>query len=208
MCMDIISTMEQLNEMLETFLSNAGMWAPFFSTILVFFEGIFAFLPLVVFVTVNVESFNMLVGSPWGTIIGILVSWVFSVSGGYCTFLLCRKGIQAFFLKHFKKKGLIRKFVDFVGEAKFSFVVLFMSCAFTPSFFMNVGAGLSKMSKRRYFYILLIGKFFCVCFLAYVGTGLIDCLTNPYKLIEMCIMLVISYFFSKFVSKKFDLDEE
>jgi len=200
--------LNNLNDMLEEFLINAGMWAPFFSTILVFLEGILAFLPLVVFVTVNVESFNLYLGAPWGTMLGIFISWIFSVCGGYCTFLLCRKGLQNFFLKHFKKKGLIRKFVDFVGTAKFSFIVLFMSCCFTPSFFMNVGAGLSTMSKKRYFYILLIGKFFCVCFLAYVGTGFVECLTNPYKLIEMIIMLLIAYFFSKFVSKKFDLDEE
>ena len=208
MSMEIVSMLNELNEMLENFLANAGMWAPFFSTILVFFEGIFAFLPLVVFVTVNVESFNLLIGSPWGTIVGILISWVFSVAGGYCTFLLCRKGLQRFFLKHFKKKGLIRKFVDFVSTAKFSFIVLFMACAFTPSFIMNVGAGLSTMSKRRYLYIILIGKFFCVCFLAYVGTGLIECLTNPYKFIEMIIMLFVAYFFSKYVSKVFDLDKE
>ena len=206
--MEIINTLNELNEMLEQFLANAGIWAPFFSTILVFFEGIFAFLPLVVFVTVNVESFNYLIGAPWGTFVGIFISWIFSVLGGYCTFLLCRKGLQRFFLKHFKKKGLIRKFVDFVGKAKFSFIVLFMSCAFTPSFFMNVGAGLSTMKKRRYFLILLIGKLFCVCFLAYVGTGFIECLKNPYKLIEMILMLCFSYFFSKFISKKFGLDKE
>ena len=116
--------------------------------------------------------------------------------------------MQKFFLKHFKKEGLIRKFVDFVSTAKFSFVVLFMACAFTPSFFMNVGAGLSEMKKKKYFMVLLIGKLFCVMFLAYVGTGLIECLTNPYKFIEMIIMLVVAYWFSKFVSNKFDLDEE
>lgn len=200
--------MSQLSEWLEEFLTNAGIWAPVFSTILVFLEGILAFLPLVLFVTVNVKSLNILIGAPWGTILGCFISWIFSVLGGYCTFLLCRKGFQRFFLKHFKKDGIIRKFVDFVGEAKFSFIVLFMSCAFTPSFFMNVGAGLSHMGKRKYFLILLIGKLFCVCFLAYVGTGLIDCLTNPMKLIEMGIMLTISYFFSKFVGKRFDLEED
>ena len=100
--MEIITFMEELSNMLEEFLINAGIWAPILSTILVYFEGILAFLPLVLFVTVNVESLNIMIGSPWGTILGCLISWLFSVLGGYSTFWLCRKGLQRFFLKHFK----------------------------------------------------------------------------------------------------------
>ena len=208
MYMDMLSIMSQISDMLEEFLNNAGIWAPIFSTIFVFLEGLLFFLPLFVFVTINIESLNLLLGAPWGTIVGCLLSWMFSVLGCYCTFLLCRHGLQNFFLKHFKKKGLIRKFIDFVGEAKASVIVIFIACAFTPSAFIDIGAGLSNMSKRKYFIILLIGKIFCICFFAYVGTGLIDCLKNPYKLIEMAIMLAIAYFSAKFISKKCDLDEE
>ena len=70
--MEIIEIFNSMDLWLEEFLLNAGLWTPILSTILVFLEGILAFLPLFVFVTVNILSLSTFCGEILGTIIGII----------------------------------------------------------------------------------------------------------------------------------------
>ena len=51
--MEILEFFNGLNENLNTFLLNAGMWAPLLSSCLIVLEGTLAFLPMFVFVTIN-----------------------------------------------------------------------------------------------------------------------------------------------------------
>lgn len=192
---------------LEEFLMNAGLWAPILSTILIFLEGILAFLPLFVFVTVNILSLSTLCGEVLGTIIAVIVSWIFSALGSYTTFTLVRKVMNAPFRKKIKDKKKITKFMNVIDGLKYSHLVLLTSIPFSPSFFINLGAGLSKINTKKYFCALLIGKFVEMIFLGYVGVSLVECLTNPIALIKVVIIVVIGYAVSVFVNKRFNLDE-
>ena len=78
MCMEILEMFSKIEVILNDFLMNAGVWAPILSCILVFLEGILAFLPLFLFVTVNVLTM--------GNILGVIFSWIFSTLGGFTTF--------------------------------------------------------------------------------------------------------------------------
>jgi uncharacterized membrane protein YdjX (TVP38/TMEM64 family) len=94
-----------------------------------------------------------------------------------------------------------------VDGLKYSQLVLLTSIPFSPSFFINLGAGLSNVNMKKYFCALVIGKFVEMIFLAYVGVGLVECLTNPVALIKVVAVTLAGYLVSVAVNKKFDMDE-
>ena len=197
--MEIIEFFNNLDVVLNDFLMNAGVWAPILSCILVFLEGILAFLPLFIFVTVNVLTM--------GNIFGVLFSWIFSTLGGFTTFFFIRKVFNAPFRKKIIKKPKAEKFMNVIDNLKYSQLVLLTSIPFSPSFFINLGAGLSNVNMKKYFCALVFGKFVEMIFLAYIGVGLVECLTNPIALIKVVLVTLVGYFISVGVNKKFDLDE-
>lgn len=205
--MEIIEIFNSMDLWLEEFLMSAGLWAPILSTLLVFLEGILAFLPLFVFVTVNILSLTTLCGEFLGTIIGIFVSWIFSALGSYTTFTIVRKFLNAPFRRKIKNKKKVNKFMTVIDGLKYSQLVLLTSIPFSPSFFINLGAGLSKVNSKKYFCALIIGKFVEMIFLGFIGVSLIECLTNPIALIKVIFIVVIGYVVSVIVNKKFNLDE-
>ncbi len=194
-------------EILMDFLNSLGILAPFLSCILVFLEGILAFLPLFVFVTVNVLSMSALVGPVLGGILGIVLSWVFSVLGSYTMFLGTRRLFGRKFRKRIEDSPKANKFMNIIDGLTYSQLVLITSIPFSPSFFINLGAGLSKINEKKYFCALIIGKFAEMIFLGYVGVSLIECLTQPLALIKVAIIMIVGYMFSLGINKKFKLDE-
>jgi uncharacterized membrane protein YdjX (TVP38/TMEM64 family) len=197
--MEIIEIFSEFEVWLNDFLMNAGVWAPIFSCALVFLEGILAFLPLFIFVTVNVLTM--------GNILGVILSWFFSALGGFTTFIFIRKVFNKPFRKRISKKPKINKFMTVIDGLKYSQLVLLTSIPFSPSFFINLGAGLSNVNMKKYFCALVIGKFVEMIFLAYVGVGLVECLTNPVALIKVIVVVLAGYLVSVAVNKKFDMDE-
>lgn len=201
--MEVFNNLETL---LENFLASAGIWAPIFSCVLIFLEGILAFLPLFVFVTCNIYSLSGLLGDVLGTILGLGLSWIFTILGSYTTFMLFRKIFNKPFRSKISKKPKVKKFMKVIDNLKYSQLVLIISIPFSPSFFINLGAGLSNINSKKYLSALLIGKMSAMLFLGYVGVTLIDCLTNPVALIKVVLIVVIGYVISLVVNKKFDLD--
>jgi uncharacterized membrane protein YdjX (TVP38/TMEM64 family) len=207
MDMELIELFSSIDIWLEEFLMNAGVLAPLLCCVLIFLEGILAFLPLVVFVTVNVLSLTTLLGEFWGSVVAILLSWIFSTLGSFTTFTLVRKVFNKPFRKRIAKHPKVSKFMNMIDKLKYSHLVLITSIPFSPSFFINLGAGLSNVNSKKYFCALMIGKFVEMIFLGYVGVSLVECLTNPMALIKVVIIIVIGYVVSVIVNKKFDLDE-
>lgn len=196
--MELLETLNNLNEMLKNFLDSAGVWAPILSSILIVLEGTFAFLPLVVFVTLNVLTM--------GPFFGSVISWILTTIGSFIAFYLCRKGLSSFFQKKLKEKGKLKKFMNLVDNLKFKQIVLIIAIPFAPSFFINVAAGLSNIPVKKYFYSLLIGKVFVIIFLAYIGSNIVECLKNPLMFIKVILLVVGAYILAQIVNKKFDLD--
>lgn len=205
--MELIEVFNSLDMWLEEFLMNAGLWAPILSCLLIFLEGILAFLPLFVFVTVNILSLTTLIGAFWGSVFGVILAWLFSTLGSYTTFWFVRKVLNKPFRKRIVKRKKISKFMNIIDNLKYSHLVLITSIPFSPSFFINLGAGLSKVNSKKYFCALIIGKFVEMIFLGYVGVSLVECLTNPVALIKVAIIVIVGYLISLIVNKKFDLDE-
>lgn len=194
-----MESLVSLNEWLNDFLLSLGLIAPLFCCILIFLEGTLAFLPLFVFITINVLTL--------GPILGCLISWIFTVAGSFVNFMLSRKLFSGFVQRRVKKKKKLAKIMNAINKLKFSQLVLIIAIPFTPSFFINLGAGISKIPKVKYFYALLIAKIFIVVFWGYIGSNLIECLINPIEIIKVIVLVIIAYMFSKFVNKKFNIDE-
>lgn len=76
---------------------------------------------------------------------------------------------------------------------------------FTPAFLINIAAGIARIDTKKYLYALMIGKISLVYFWGYIGVSLIDSLKNPMILIKIVVILVIMYFVSLVVNKKFNL---
>lgn len=197
--MELIEIIENFNIWLEDFLMDAGFLAPLLSTLLIFLEGILAFLPLFIFITVNFLTM--------GPILGGLLAWIFTVLGCFTTFILCKKGFSSFFEKKISDKNKIKLLMDKLSKLSFCSLVLIISIPFTPSFFVNLAAGLSGINSRKYLYALMIGKIFVVIFCGYIGCNLLECFTNPVALIKVIAMVVSAYIIGRIVNKKFNLDE-
>ena len=197
----------EFEETLMEFLNGLGIWAPFLSCIFIFLEGILAFLPLFVFVTVNILSMSSLVGSFLGSILGIVLSWIFCVFGSFTMFLGTRRLFGKKFRNKIAKNIKANKFMNIIDKLSYSQIVLIVSIPFSPSFFINLGSGLSKINEKKYFFALLVGKFAEMIFLGYVGVSLIECLTQPLALIKVAIIMIVGYLFSIGINKKFNLDE-
>ena len=188
--------LNQFDQMLNDFLLSLGILAPIISSILIVLEGTLAFLPLFVFITINVLTL--------GTIMGMVSSWILTTLGSLICFIIFRNGIAKWIYKKTKKKG--KSFMTAMNKLKFSQIVLLVSIPFVPSFFVNMGAGFSKIPTKKYLYALLIGKIIVVLFWGYVGSNLIDCLRNPISLLKILIMVAIAYIVATIVNKKFNLD--
>lgn len=197
--MEILDFFNNLNNILNDFLLNLGIFAPILSTILIVLEGVLAFLPLVVFVTINILTL--------GSVLGSAISWIATVIGSFITFLLCRKGFSQIFRKFINSKEGIKHFMEKIDKLKFNQLVVIMSIPFAPSFFINVGAGLSKIPAKKYLYALLVGRLFSIIYLGYLGVNLVDALKNPIIIIKVLLLTLAAYILGKIINKRFDIDE-
>jgi len=192
----MIEWLRGFDQLLNDYLMNLGMLAPIFSSILIVLEGTLAFLPLFVFITINILTL--------GPVLGIIASWILTILGSLICYFLFRKGFAKLFSKKFKKTG--NKFTRTIKKLKFTQIVLFIAIPFMPSFFVNMGAGLAKIPIKKYFYALIIGKLFVVLFWGYVGSNILECLTNPIALLKIVILVSVAYIIAMIVNKKFNLD--
>lgn len=204
MDMVIASVNEVLNNLdswIEVFLSNLGIWGALISCLLITVESILPVLPLCVFITLVFYAF--------GSFFGFFISWFFTLFGCFLSFTLIRSKFRNWFVNKFlnkKEKGKLNKFMRYVDKMSVSSLAILVAIPFTPAFAVNIAAGLSNMSRKKYMISMMIGKVFMVYFWGYIGTTLIECLTHPEYLIKIVIMLILAFVISKIINKYLHLD--
>ncbi len=194
----MIEFMKNLDDIINTFLLNMGVFGPILGCILILLESIIPVLPLFVFITINFLVF--------GNIIGFLISWFFTVLGCLLSFWIFRKNIRTWFEDKIKNHPRFKKIMKMIDKIKLEQLTVIIAVPFTPAFMINIAAGLSKMPVKKFLVALCIGKIFLVLFWGFVGTSLIQSLTHPVALIKVIVLLVVAYVLSKFISKKFNFD--
>lgn len=183
-----------ISDYINIFIENLGVWGPLLGCLLIVVESILPILPIFVFITLNFLAF--------GKIVGFLISWLCTVLGCFISFMIFRDGVQTWFEKRLRNKSAVDKIMNVIDKLKFEHLVLLLTVPFVPAFAINIAAGLSKMDLKKYVMALFIGKAFFVYFWGFVGTGLIESLTNPSSLIKVFGIIIIAYILSRLISKK------
>lgn len=197
----LIEVISNIDSYTELILNSLGIWGAVISCLLITVESILPFLPLCVFITLIFYTF--------GNIFGFLISWFFTCLGCFLSFALFRNKIKGWFDKKYAKKKVgkkVKRFMKYIDRMSLSNLAILVAIPFTPAFVVNIAAGLSNISKKKFMVAITIGKLFMVYFWGYIGTTLIECLTHPIYLVRIIIMLILAYIISKIVNKKFDID--
>ena len=179
------------------FIANGGMFVGF---LLVFIECFIPALPLSFFVALNVNAF--------GFLFGVIISWIATCLGSYICyrlfFFLGNKFTQKFLNRKTIKK--IKNAIDKFQKIKLTELVLILTLPFTPSFLINILAGLTKMTREKFICSLLIGKCFAIIFWGYIGKSLIESLTDLKSIIYIVVTLILAYIISKVVSRRMNIE--
>lgn len=188
--------MEYIDMLVQNSISTLSFLGPIAGIFLILVESILPVLPLSVFITLNIITF--------GNTFGFLISWLATIIGCTLSFFLFRYFRDKLYkLLGKKKQESVQKWLKSLSKIPFTSLTIIMAIPFTPAFFINIAAGLSKMKYKKFFASLLIGKMIMIYFWGYIGTSLLDSLTDVTVLVRIIILLLITYGLSKIIEKKF-----
>jgi uncharacterized membrane protein YdjX (TVP38/TMEM64 family) len=194
----MIDFFNNIDSFINSFLLDIGLIGPILGCFCILIESIVPILPLFVFITINFLVF--------GYFIGFILSFIFTVLGCLLSFMLFRKKVRVSFVKKISNNKKLKQIMDIIDKIKLESLSVIIAIPFTPAFLVNIAAGLSKIPTKKYLTSLIIGKIFLVLFWGFVGTSLVQSLTNKTALIKVIILLLFAYILSKIVSKKFNFD--
>lgn len=194
----LMEFIKNLDTLLNTFLLNIGMYGPILGCFCILIESIVPILPLFVFITINFLVF--------GHLVGFIISWIFTVLGCLLSFFLFRKKIKGWFDRKIRDSQKLNKVMNVVNKVRLEQLTAIIAVPFTPAFMVNIAAGLSKMSLKKFLIALCIGKIFLVLFWGFVGTSLVQSLTHPIALAKVISLVLIAFVISKLINKKYELD--
>lgn len=190
--------MENLYEWIMNMIQNIGMYSIAINCLLIVVESIIPPLPLSLFITILFVNY--------GSFLGFLISWIFTVIGCVISFYLFQTVFKKFIDRKIRTHEFANKFLKIIDTIKFNNLVLIIAMPFTPAFLVNIVAGVSNMNIKKFLPAILIGKISLVIFWGYIGTTLLESLNNPMVIIKVIILMIAAYVISKVVNKKFNLD--
>lgn len=195
--MDIL---EFIDTIVTNLLNDIGVFAPILACLLIIIESIVPILPLALFITINFYYM--------GSIVGFFVSWSLTCVGCYISYKLCRKKLKTHFDNMLDKKEhkKLHKLMRRIDKLSLEQLTILIAIPFTPAFMINIAAGLSNLDSKKYLISIIIGKISLVFFWGFIGTSLIESISNPKILIEIGVMLVVAFIISKIVNKKFRIE--
>lgn len=195
--MDIV---EFINEIIVYIMQELGAFAPVLACLLILVESILPILPLSLFITIN--AYYM------GNLIGFIISYIFTIIGCYISYKLCDNKLSKHYYNMLDKKEhkRLNKITKRVKELKLEELTLIIAMPFTPAFMVNIASGIAKINKKKYLTSILIGKISLVGFWQFIGTSLIESMTNPYIIIKIVIVMFLTFIISKLVNKKLRME--
>lgn len=192
-----------MREVIDTFVTNStdiltGL-GPIAGVFLIILESIVPMLPLSVFITLNMVSF--------GSFFGFLISWLSTIVGCMLSFTLFRHFFRDKLYRFIKRKeqDQFARIMKSISNISFSNLVILIAIPFSPAFLINIAGGLSKIKVEKFFLAIMIGKMIMVYFWGYIGTTLLESLTDITVLFRIAGLLVGAFIISKIVEKKLKL---
>ena len=92
-----------------------------------------------------------------------------------------------------------------ISKISFSSLTILIAIPFSPAFLINIAAGLSKITYKKFLAALLIGKLIMVYFWGYIGKSLLESLTDINVLIKIIVLLSFALLLSKIVEKRLNI---
>ena len=189
---------EIIDNIVNFAVSNLQSLGILFGAFLILLESIIPALPLGVFIALNMIAF--------GSIVGFVLSWVFTIVGCIVSYMIFKKISGKRLEKVYKKYPKIDNFKNKIKNMKLSTFVLITALPFSPAFLINIAAGLTKMNFKKFIFGLLIGKVSIIYFWGFISKSLLESITDIKTIITVFIMLGTSYIVSKLVNKKLDIE--
>lgn len=184
------ATVEFLHRIIHSY-ESLGMLFGFF---IPFLDSFLGFLPLWVIVGVNVSVFGF-----WP---GFLISYVGSVLGTASVFLLLRKlggnKVTNFLYRSNKKHPVL----DWIDHSGFGPVFILFCFPFTPSFFTNIFAAVSKIRPIPYLCGISLGKLIMILIVSIIGHDIGSLLNHPIKTIYVLLAITALWYVGKLVEKR------
>ncbi len=185
-------------DVLKDFVQNSNIFiALIIGMSLIILESIIPMLPLAVFIAINMLVF--------GNIIGFILSWISTIIGCTLSFYIFRT-LKNKAWKYISKKEKLVDLMKKIDKISFSSLVIILAFPFTPAFSINIGAGLSNISYKKYLLALLISKIAIVYFWGFIGTTLVESITDIGVLLKIAVIILIAFILSKIVTKKFNIN--
>lgn len=169
--------------------------------LLIMLESVLPPLPLGVIVGFNMISF--------GKLFGFILSYVATIIGCILSFVLFRYFFKGKFINKFSKKNRdsINKWKDKLSNIKMPTLALLVALPVTPSFAVNIAAGLSDMSLRKFIISICIGKPAMLFFYGYIAVSVMESLKDPMNIVKVIVLMLVVYIISKIIEKVVKVDE-
>ncbi|CAG9622977.1 TVP38/TMEM64 family protein [Sutcliffiella rhizosphaerae] len=189
-------TLENLLEVLEEYQSF-GLLTGF---LLVVIEAFLPFLPLIVIVMANAAAFGL-----W---LGFLISWSGAVLGAVIVYLFVHKIKGNRWIQSWLKKEKVRRTMSWIERRGFGPLFFMLCFPFSPSFLINVVAGLSKIRFYQFFLALIAGKMVMIFTISYIGYDIISFIRAPIKTALVIAIMFLLWFVGKKIELHLQLTEE
>lgn len=160
-------------------------------------ESIIPMLPLALFIAISKIIF--------GDLIGFLIGWIGTTMGCCLSFYIFRKIKKTKFGRKIRRYKKVNKLLVGLNKLNFRNYVLITAIPFTPAFSINIASGLSNVSFRKFFLMILISKVSIVYFWGFIGKTFIESITDFNVLFQIGIILTSVYIISHIVQKHFKI---
>lgn len=189
-------------DIFNTITDNAIYYVQLYGVLFGFFiivlESILPFLPLCVFIALNISSF--------GVLLGFFISYVATIVGCLLSYFFFKYLVGNRLDKWKNNNKKLKKVIIGINKIDFSKLVVLVSLPFAPAFLINIACGITNVKFKKFLISLLIGKLVIVYFWGFVGKSLIDSITDVNAVITVCVLLIIAFIVSKIVVKKYDIE--
>lgn len=165
-----------------------------------FTESFIPMLPLVAIVTANAALFGMLNG--------FLISWIGSVVGTICLFLIVsRIGKNSKLLDRVKSEK-VKKAILWVDKKGFKLLFVAYACPFLPACVITIASAISKRHITTFISAVLSGKLIMFLLVSYIGQDIYGFITSPLKIIIFCLIVFLAWKLGNKLNKDLDYMEE
>ncbi|KZM54132.1 TVP38/TMEM64 family protein [Aeribacillus composti] len=196
--MDVIAFFDSITlEDVERIFKEYRALGPLPGILLPMLEAFFPFLPLILFVIANANSFGL-----W---FGFLYSWIGSSAGALLVFFLVRKFGRKRFLNFLSRHEKVRRMMNWVERHGFAPLFLMLCFPFTPSALVNVVAGLSKINVWQFALAVLSGKLVMIFMLSLSGYDLRELIEEPARLIIVFVVMAFMWFIGKRIEQRLNV---